>query len=1156
MRRLRRAPPPSPRVRGCFLIVALWAIGAAAAAAGEDRWGGELSASTATFTVETVAAGTPIALPHRYLFVASERVTTSEGLLTRGKDYDIDYDGGNVTVKNPLAKGPLVITYQYLPFLQGEAYGAALTAANEAEELEELGERGGAASDLDITGSKTFSVSAGNDRGTEFDQSLRLAIRGNVGDVKITGDITDQSMPMDEGGGTQPLEAVDKVSVRVEGRHAAGTFGDYDLALAGRRFASYERRLTGIRGEAFYPTWTADAYGARARGRYACNEFYGQDGVQGPYQLSAREDDEILILPGTVRVWFNGVELKEGANNDYTLDYDFAQISFTVRRPVNAQDRIVVDFQYTTEEYERNIWGGETTAHLGNGALDLGILYAQEEDNKNRDRFGLTREEKEIILPRAGDDPEKARVPARDENGEPLYEYVGAGNGSYQRIWDPGLGLYTYNYVGPGQGEYDPRTILLPMPKRQNLVDLTAAWAPTRLFSLQAEGATSSLDANTFSPLADDDNIGLAGTTILTLRPSEIKPLARAGTLEIVGTVEARDQDFHSLGREDSVAFLETWDLADETAGLATPPAYNLYEAAVTEKPARDLSFSGTFGMLTQDYKELSVNNYRHQNGRRYAAAASWKPARAPNITYDWNAVRRRGERGVPPEVTEPVDFDPSDYIYVEDTSEYREQNGLLSYNFWHLGPYLRGFDRKRATDRGRDGVVDSGTLDRNLEAGTSFRPAAGWDLKYGHTEGWGRIVTVGAFEPYYRSHAEEAATSYHYPELLDLSLEYNRTHADYLDGETPDATSDLGLATFSITPLRRALAATCRYQLETGQDWEEEEYFEIAEGGDGDYRRVPDPRNPSRFVFIYDPESPDAIYIKRYRTTGFTYRVTKPDLTVDVGLKPFILNDARPREEGRARWLDAAALDLYLHAHDESTDPDRGAVAAFGCLLGPKSVDAALEQRYTATILPVNKLATIKARYSRGDTLDRTIASRAVRDGRISKYGELKTNPLPRVNLQADVERVRERETVTEENVATPAHTTALEMIYGLLPAVDITGQLQLKARAQIERRHEDYNGQPTTLRGMKLKPEVIYRLPESGVVDCWYQRERNEYEGYLGSETTLTRLPGVTHTWEGSVDKGVGKYVTIILTYNGEKRPTNEPTRHAGRVDLNIYF
>ncbi|UCH77639.1 MAG: hypothetical protein JSU81_07860, partial [Candidatus Coatesbacteria bacterium] len=345
-----------PHARPVLLAVALAAAASPASPAEEaPRWHGKLAASHATFHLPAPLEGESYRLPHKFLFVASETVRLGEVAWERGRDYRLEYDTGTLTVLAPPPyEGPLVIEYDYLPFLQTEDYREALEGEEEAEALERLEEAAAAPSQLDITGSKTFTVAAGNaQEGAEFDQSLRLSIRGQVGEVKITGEISDQDLPVEEGGVTEELQALDKVSVRVEGRHLAGTFGDYDASVGGRRFASYDRRLTGIKGEAFYPAWNAEAYGARARGRYASNEFYGVDGVQGPYQLTARGEEDIIVLPGTVSVWKNGLPLREGENNDFVVDADVATITFTVRQPVTAQDRLVVDFQYTTEEYER-----------------------------------------------------------------------------------------------------------------------------------------------------------------------------------------------------------------------------------------------------------------------------------------------------------------------------------------------------------------------------------------------------------------------------------------------------------------------------------------------------------------------------------------------------------------------------------------------------------------------------------------------------------------------------------------------------------------------------------------------------------------------------------------------------------------------------------
>jgi hypothetical protein len=1127
---------------------------AAAPAADEARWHETLAASRESFDIPELAAGARFKLPHKFVFVGSETVRVGDEAWERDRDYRVDYDAGVITVlADPPYAGPMVVTYDYLPFLQTEDYRAALEGEDEAEALERLEEAAAAPSELDVTGSKTFSVTADNVQGPDFDQSLRLSIRGNVGEVKVTGEISDQDLPLEEGGATKDVEALDKIFVRVEGRHLAGTFGDYDAAITGRRFARYERRLTGIKGEAFYPTWGADAYGARARGRFATNEFYGVDGVQGPYQLSARDDDDIIVLPGTETVWLNGAELREGENNDYVLDYDLATITFTVRRPIAAEDRVVVDFQYTTEEYQRNFYGAEAEGHVAGDAVSVGALYLHEEDDRDRAFFGLDEYYRKLIAG-AGDDPERARVIARDENGDVIYEYVGEGQGEYIRQWDPVEGKYIYIYVGPGNGDYTPKTILLPLPRRQSVFDLNAVIAPARLVTFEAEGATSDFDANTLSALSEADNVGVAGSAAAVIRLDALEPLKPAGELEVRHAVERRDTRFRNLGREDDVAFLRRWDLEDEAAGLARPPGYKLYETTVTERPVPSLEVSGTYGGIRQYYVGLSANGYDNQEGNRVAAALSWEPERWPHATYDLNRVRRRGRRGAgaPPRADESV----PQSVLTEDENTRREQSGTVSYSFWRLSPFVRVYDKKRRADYDINGVPDAGALEQELEVGTGVRPATGWNFRLSHTAGRGEEVEEHTFIPHYRKNEENAVTTYDRPGLVDLSAEYTKIRKDFVAADEADVDADLSLLELYYTPLERALALRTRYELNSVQELEREEIFEVAPEGDGDYRREPDPKNPNRYVYIYDPDDPDAIYIKRYRYTGRAYRVLKPDLTVSLALLPYRFNDLRPRGGERNRWLDVAAADLYVHARNSSTSPRRLAVASLQDLLGPDALDSSLEQRYTLTILPVNRRLTGRARYSIKDDLDRTVASRQRRRWRTSRYGEVVAEPAPRLTVQVDVDRVRERESVTEENVPRPENTKALEMIYGLQPTYSLTSRWDLKVRGEMSRRHEDYNGAPTHFKGTKAKPEVTYRLTESGVANAWYQRTQYDVTGYAGSETLLLRIPGVTHEWEASFNKGVGQYVTLIFTYDGEKNPDEGRTRHRGRVDLNIYF
>jgi hypothetical protein len=60
------------------------------------------------------------------------------------------------------------------------------------------------------------------------------------------------------------------------------------------------------------------------------SSFTGIEGNQGPYKLKGQNGElYVLVISGSERVYVNGILLKRGENNEYTIDYNAGEIVFT-----------------------------------------------------------------------------------------------------------------------------------------------------------------------------------------------------------------------------------------------------------------------------------------------------------------------------------------------------------------------------------------------------------------------------------------------------------------------------------------------------------------------------------------------------------------------------------------------------------------------------------------------------------------------------------------------------------------------------------------------------------------------------------------------------------------------------------------------------------
>ncbi|PJA54220.1 MAG: hypothetical protein CO167_05035, partial [Candidatus Marinimicrobia bacterium CG_4_9_14_3_um_filter_48_9] len=78
----------------------------------------------------------------------------------------------------------------------------------------------------------------------------------------------------------------------------------------------------------------------------------------------------ILVLAGSEQVRLDGELVKRGEDQDYTIDYNSAEINFTNARMINSQNQIVVDFEYAADAFLSDYSFGKQLAAVEAGYGD------------------------------------------------------------------------------------------------------------------------------------------------------------------------------------------------------------------------------------------------------------------------------------------------------------------------------------------------------------------------------------------------------------------------------------------------------------------------------------------------------------------------------------------------------------------------------------------------------------------------------------------------------------------------------------------------------------------------------------------------------------------------------------------------------------------
>ncbi len=399
---------------------------------------------------------------------------------------------------------------------------------------------------LYTSGSLSRGVTMGNNQDAVVNSNFNLQIEGNLSkSVGIRASITDNEIPLQEGGYTQRIDEFDKVFIELFSKSWKLKAGDIDLQNKDSYFMRFYKKISGVAVNAKIDHHIGEtnvfASGAMVKGRYHSFNFTGIDGNQGPYKIMGPNNEQfILMVSGSERVYANGVLLKRGENFDYTIDYNTSEIIFTTIYAINSNLRITIEYQIADRNYTRFLtFDG---AEYKSDKLKIGIKYFNESDSKNKTVHQDLTDEQKQILANAGDDKTKMVAPSeisvayaenkilykktiinnqevfvfsnnpKDELYQVNFTYVGENRGDYLIETTLASGR-VYSFVPEvnqvKQGSYLP-VIQLVAPEKLQMFTLDLKYNPGKRTNLTTEIALSDNDQNLFSNLDNDNNKGLA----------------------------------------------------------------------------------------------------------------------------------------------------------------------------------------------------------------------------------------------------------------------------------------------------------------------------------------------------------------------------------------------------------------------------------------------------------------------------------------------------------------------------------------------------------------------------------------------------------------------------------------------------------------------
>ncbi len=375
-------------------------------------------------------------------------------------------------------------------------------------------------------------VSIGNTQSLVMGSNLNLKLQGKLADgMHIEAYITDNSIPVNPEGTTINITDLTKAYIKAYDNTHTFKAGDINFISKNSNFIRYNKQVKGLSYKIKDSSTIYKAGFSIAKGKYVRKKFQGEEGNQGPYRLQgANGETFVIIVAGSERVYVDGKLKKRGRNNDYIIDYDKAEITFTAKCPINSQSRIIVEFQYAQKFYPEFFDYATINSRFKNFEVKAGFYTSY--DAKNQSIEPLTDKEKLFLasLPDTStkifypsyriDSTAKIRYKKIDTiiNGkvyknilvystdkEAIYTasfaYVGENNGNYI-IDASGLNGTIYKWIAPKngqkQGNYEP-VFILQTPKSKKIFSLGTKWHNKNITFLY-EGDLSLNNTNTFTP--------------------------------------------------------------------------------------------------------------------------------------------------------------------------------------------------------------------------------------------------------------------------------------------------------------------------------------------------------------------------------------------------------------------------------------------------------------------------------------------------------------------------------------------------------------------------------------------------------------------------------------------------------------------------------
>ena len=447
-------------------------------------------------------------------------------------------------------------------------------------------------SELYTNGSFVRNFSNGNNQNLSINTDVDLRISGKINNnLFVDGFISDNSLPLQYGESSSSLQELDKIYIKLYNSQVALTGGDVEINNIENHFLKFSRKAIGLDFEKKDSTNKIISSIGMTKNIFKRQTILVQNGNQGPYKLVGENNEPyILVISNSESVFIDGVKKNRGSDKDYLINYNTGEISFTNNIILNTNNRVIIEFQYTNQNYFK--WLGYTGFYKKKENLDYYFNFYTESDNKNSPINPLN-EEEVFLLSNSGDNnalinsfnevdfnPDLQQIlyikkDTTDLNNithknifvfsnnhedslfQVTFSNVGNGNGNYileSSLVNGAVFKWIPPINGQSQGNYSPTKILIPAKKTQ-MMSFGGNYKKNTT-NISFDIGISNKDQNLFSSSDDNNNVGI-GTRF------SINKIITRNNLHILPEIsyEYINKKFSFIERTRELEFNRNWDI-------------------------------------------------------------------------------------------------------------------------------------------------------------------------------------------------------------------------------------------------------------------------------------------------------------------------------------------------------------------------------------------------------------------------------------------------------------------------------------------------------------------------------------------------------------------------------------------------------------------